>query len=83
MRLRYINVPLKAKELAKIHRTPSSSSSHCAGQRFTPHNRTLEVRPGIFSKKLELDYDYDVNGMIITIRCVGVWLCGLLKLDRY
>ena len=39
---------------------PSSSSSHfCAGQRLTPHNRTLEVRPGRITKKLELKYDYD------------------------
>ena len=38
----------------------SSSSSHfCAGQRLTPHNRTLEVRPGRLSKKLELKYDYE------------------------
>ena len=38
----------------------SSSSSHCcAGQRLTPHNRTLEVRPGRITKKLELKYDYD------------------------
>ena len=38
----------------------SSSSSHfCAGQRLTPHNRTLEVRPGRITKKLELTYDYD------------------------
>ena len=34
----------------------SFSSSHlCAGQ---PHNRTLEVRPGRITKKLELKYDY-------------------------
>ena len=40
--------------------SPSSSSSHfCAGQRLTPHNRTLEVRPGRITKKLELNYDYD------------------------
>ncbi len=40
------------------HSTLSSSSSHfCAGQRLTPHNRTLEVRPGRI--KLELKYDYD------------------------
>ena len=30
-------------------------------QRFTPHSRTLEVRPGRISKKLELDYDYDMD----------------------
>ena len=44
----------------------SSSSSSCfsAGQRLTPHSRTLEVRPGRITKKLELHYDYDVKGMI-------------------
>ena len=26
---------------------------------MTPHNRTLEVRPGRITKKLELKYDYD------------------------
>ena len=30
-----------------------------AGQRSTPHYRTLEVRPGRITKKLELKYDYD------------------------
>ena len=29
---------------------------------FTPHYRTLEVRPGRISKTLELYYDYDVKG---------------------
>ena len=37
----------------------SSSSYYCAGQRLTPHNRTLEVRSGRIIKKLELKYDYD------------------------
>ena len=38
----------------------SSASSHfCAGQPLTLHNRTLEVRPGRITKKLELKYDYD------------------------
>ena len=37
----------------------SSSSYYCAGQRLTPHNRTLEVGPGRITKKLELKYDYD------------------------
>ena len=40
----------------------SSSSSYphfCAGQRLTPHNRILEVRPGRITKKLELKCDYD------------------------
>ena len=32
---------------------------------FTPHNRTLEVRPGKISKMLELDYDYDVKGVAV------------------
>ena len=46
-----------ARLLLKIS---SSSSSHfCAGQRLTPHNRTLEVRPGRITKKVELKYDYD------------------------
>ncbi len=32
----------------------------CAGQRLiTPHSRTLEVRPGRITEKLELKYDYD------------------------
>ena len=40
--------------------TTSSPSSHlCAGQRLTTHNRTLDVRPGRITKKLELKYDYD------------------------
>ena len=37
----------------------SSSYYYCAGQRLTPHYRTLEVRPGRITKKLELKYDYD------------------------
>ena len=37
----------------------SSSSYYCAGQRLTPHYRTLEVRPGRITKKLVLKYDYD------------------------
>ena len=36
-----------------------TSSYFCAGQRLTPHNRTLEVRPGRITNKLELKYDYD------------------------
>ena len=31
---------------------------------FTPHNRTLEVRPGRIGKTLELYYDYDAKGMM-------------------
>ena len=51
----------------------SSSSSYfsCAGQRLTPHNRTLEVRPGRITKKLELKYDYDCERMILT----HYWVC--------
>ena len=42
------------------HYTSSSSSSDCcAGQRSTPHSRTLEVRPGRITKKLGLRYDCD------------------------
>ena len=37
----------------------SSSSDCCAGQRSTPHSRTLEVRPGRITKKLGLRYDCD------------------------
>ena len=37
----------------------ASSSYYCAGQRLTPHYRTLDVRPGRITKKLELKYDYD------------------------
>ena len=40
----------------------SSSSCFSAGQRLTPHSRTVEVRPRRFNKKLELHYDYDVKG---------------------
>ena len=44
--------------------TNSSSSSHfCPRKRLTPHNRTLEVRPGRITKKLELKYDYDCEGV--------------------
>ena len=37
----------------------SSSSDCCAGQRSTPHSRTLDVRPGRITKKLGLRYDCD------------------------
>ena len=37
----------------------SSSSDCCAGQRSTPHSRTLEVRPGRITRKLGLRYDCD------------------------
>ena len=45
----------------------SSSSVYCAGQRLTPHYRTLEVRPGRITKKLELKYDCerdDTNSLL-------------------
>ena len=58
----------------------SSSSSRCAGQRF---NRTLEVRPGRISRKLELDYDYYVNGMIQNYYSVCWCLVVWSPLDRY
>ena len=45
--------------LSLITSSSSSSSYFCAGQRLTPHNRPLEVRPGRITKKLELKYDYD------------------------
>ena len=49
-----------ARLLSSLGVKGSSSFSHfCAGQRLTPHNRTLEVRPGRITKKLELKYDYD------------------------
>ena len=58
-----------------VEESSSSSSSsyyYCAGQRLTPHYRTLEVRPGRITKKLELKYDYDiVKGMILT----HYWVC--------
>ena len=42
-----------------VHSSSSSSSDCCAGQRSTPHSRTLEVRPGRITKKLGLRYDCD------------------------
>ena len=53
---------MKSK-IKRVNQTSSSSSSHfCPGQRLTPHNRTLEVRPGRITKKLELKYNYDCEG---------------------
>ena len=43
----------------RVSSSSSSSSHFCAGKRLTTHIRTLEVRPGITTKKLELKYDYD------------------------
>ncbi len=51
-----------ARKSASNRRSSSSSSSSsdcCAGQRSTPHSRTLEVRPGRITKKLGLRYDCD------------------------
>ena len=45
--------------MTSISSSSSSSSQFCAGQRLTPHNRKLEVRPGRITKKIELKYDYD------------------------
>ena len=42
-----------------------SSSFDRAGQRLTPHGRTLEVSPGRINTKLELNNDYDVKVMIL------------------
>ena len=52
----------------------SSSSFYCAGQRLTPHYRTLEVRPGRITKKLELKYDYDCE-RDDTNSLLGNWVC--------
>ena len=53
-------IALISRSRVTVRAGPSSSSSYfCAGQRLTPHNRTLEVRPGRITKKLELKYDYD------------------------
>ncbi len=54
--------PLVSATSQILHSSSSSSSSssvYCAGQRSTPHYRTLEVRPGRITKKSELKYDYD------------------------
>ena len=51
----------------------SSSSYYCAGQRLTPHNRTLEVSPGRITKKLELKYDCERND---TNSLLGVLMFG-------
>ena len=42
---------------SSLRPTKDESRMVCAG--FTPHNRSLEVRPGRITKKLELKYDYD------------------------
>ena len=48
-----------ARSATLVHELDSSSSDCCAGQRSTPHSRTLEVRPGRITKKLGLRYDCD------------------------
>ena len=58
--------------------TSSSFSCFSAGERLSPHSRTLEVRP---NKKLQPHYDYDVKGMILfTIRCLRcmIWCCWVI-----
>ena len=50
---------LRYNVIRVVNSSPLSSSHFCAGQRLTPHNRTLEVRPGRITKKLELKCDYD------------------------
>ncbi len=42
---------------------------------MTPHNRTLEVRPGRITKKLELKYDYDCE-RDVTNSLLGVLMFG-------
>ena len=59
----------------------SSSSYFCAGQRLTPHYRTLEVRPGRITKKLELKYDYDFE-RDDTNSLLGVLMCHLERNKR-
>ena len=54
----------------------SSSSDCCAGQRSTPHSRTLEVRPGRITRKLGLRYDCDCE------RDETKSLLGVLMLGR-
>ena len=59
-----------------------SSSFDSAGQRLTPHSRTLEVWPGRINKKLELHYDYDVKGMILNYYSVSQMYDLVLLGDR-
>ena len=46
----HVNVLKKTVPLLVSH-SSSSSSFDSAGQRLTPHSRTLEVRPGRINKK--------------------------------
>ena len=62
-----------------MFRISSSSSYFCAGQRLTPHYRTLEVRPGRITKKLELKYDYDCE-RDDTNSLLGVLMFGLISI---
>ena len=61
-------------------RTPKKKTR--AGQRLTPHSRTLEVRPGRINKKLKLHYDYDGNGMILNYYSVSQMYDLVLSGDR-
>ena len=45
---------------------------------MTPHNRTLEVRPGRITKKLELKYDYDCE-RDDTNSLLGVLMLGAIS----
>ena len=54
----------------------SPSSCFSAGQRLTPHSR------GRINKKLELHYDYDVKGMILTYYSVSQMYDLVLLGDR-
>ena len=58
-------VGCRRPDLSPILLRTSYSSHFCAGQRLTPHNRTLEVRPGRITKKLELKYDYDCDDTFV------------------
>ena len=60
----------------------SYSSWFSAGRRLTPHSRTLDVRPGRITKKLELHCDYDVNGMILNYYSVSQMYDLVLSGDR-
>ena len=59
--------------LHSVRISSSSSSDCCAGQRSTPHSRTLEVRPGRITKKLGLRYDCERDE---TKSLLGVLMLG-------
>ena len=50
--------------IIRLYLTIVSSCSSCFVQGSFTHNRTLDVRPGIFSNALELHYDYNVKRMM-------------------